>query len=134
MKTLQNSSSLWEAINSTVEVCDPFVSSPETKFTLRDLLAGSVLGGRCQELSGSSVLISTTDQIVAAAALIELDGVARRIVFLSLLSLRKQMRLFPTGSAKTLQLLVLDLSFIAMEESFLRVTAPPVAMRRNGCC
>jgi acyl-coenzyme A synthetase/AMP-(fatty) acid ligase len=81
MNTLQNSAaSLWEAVSGTVDACDPFVSSPETRFGLRDLLAGSVLGGRCQELSGRSVLISTTDQIVAAAALIELDGVARRMV------------------------------------------------------
>jgi hypothetical protein len=39
-----------------------------------------VLGGRCQELSGSSVVIAMTDQLIAAAALIELDGVARRMV------------------------------------------------------
>jgi acyl-coenzyme A synthetase/AMP-(fatty) acid ligase len=44
------------------------------------LLAGSLLGGRSHELSGSSVLIATTDQLIAAAALIELDGVARRMV------------------------------------------------------
>ena len=81
MSMLQNSSAtLWEAVSSTVDASDPFVSSPRTKFTLRDLLAGSVLGGRCQELSGSSVLIATTDQLVAAAALIELDGIARRMV------------------------------------------------------
>jgi acyl-coenzyme A synthetase/AMP-(fatty) acid ligase len=48
--------------------------------SLRDLLSGSVLGGHCQELSGSSVVIATTDQLPAAAALIELDGVARRVV------------------------------------------------------
>src|SRR5271170_2073953 len=81
MNTLQNSSaSLWEAISTTVNACDPFISNAETSVALRDLLAGSVLGGRCQELSGSSVLIATTDQLIAAAALIELDGVARRMV------------------------------------------------------
>ena len=81
MNTLQNSSAtLWEAVSSTVDTYDPFVSSPETRFVLRDLLAGSVLGGRRQELSGRSVLILTTDQLAAAAVLIELDGVARRMV------------------------------------------------------
>jgi acyl-coenzyme A synthetase/AMP-(fatty) acid ligase len=81
MSMLQNSpASLWEAASSTVDACDPFVSNAETSLALRDLLAGSVLGGRGQELSGSSVLIATTDQLIAAAALIELDGVARRIV------------------------------------------------------
>ena len=81
MNMLQNSSaSLWEAVSTTVDACDPFVSNAETSLALRDLLAGSVLGGRCQELSGRSVLIATTDQLIAAAALIELDGVARRMV------------------------------------------------------
>ena len=81
MNTLQNSSAtLWEAVSSTVDTYDPFVSSPETRFVLRDLLAGSVLGGRRQELSGRSVLILTADQLAAAAVLIELDGVSRRMV------------------------------------------------------
>jgi acyl-coenzyme A synthetase/AMP-(fatty) acid ligase len=81
MSMLQNSPAfLWEAVSTTVDACDPFVSSAETSLALRDLLAGSMLGGRCQELIGSSVLIATTDQLIAAAALIELDGVARRMV------------------------------------------------------
>jgi acyl-coenzyme A synthetase/AMP-(fatty) acid ligase len=78
---LQNSpASLWEAVSTAVDARDPFVSSAETRLLLSDLLAGSVLGGRSQELSGGSVLIATTDQLIAAAALIELDGVARRRV------------------------------------------------------
>jgi acyl-coenzyme A synthetase/AMP-(fatty) acid ligase len=81
MKMLQSKlGSLWEAISTTVDACDPFVSSPERRFAVRDLLAGSVLGGRGEELRGSSVVIATTDQLIAAAALIELDGVARRMV------------------------------------------------------
>jgi acyl-coenzyme A synthetase/AMP-(fatty) acid ligase len=78
---LQNSpASLWEAVSTTVDTCDPFVCSAETSLPLRDLLAGSLLGGRSRELSGGSVLIATTDQLIAAAALMELDGVARRMV------------------------------------------------------
>jgi acyl-coenzyme A synthetase/AMP-(fatty) acid ligase len=81
MNMLQNrSASLCEAVSAAVDACDPSVSNAETSLALRDLLAGSVLGGRCQELRGSSVLIATEDQLIAAAALIELDGVARRIV------------------------------------------------------
>jgi acyl-coenzyme A synthetase/AMP-(fatty) acid ligase len=84
MSMLQNSPAcLWEAVNATVDACDPFVSNGETSLALRHLLAGSLLGGRCQELSGSSVLITTTEQLTAAAALIELDGVARRMVLCS---------------------------------------------------
>jgi acyl-coenzyme A synthetase/AMP-(fatty) acid ligase len=81
MNMLQNSSaSLWEAVNTNLGSGDPFLSSAEASFGLQELLAGSVLGGRSHELSGSSVLIATTDQLIAAAALIELDGVARRMV------------------------------------------------------
>ena len=41
---------------------------------------GSGLGGRLGELAGCSVLLRTSDAYFAALALIELDGVARRIV------------------------------------------------------
>jgi acyl-coenzyme A synthetase/AMP-(fatty) acid ligase len=44
------------------------------------LAEASSLGGRLEELRGRSVLIATRDQLTAALALIELDGVARRIV------------------------------------------------------
>jgi acyl-CoA synthetase (AMP-forming)/AMP-acid ligase II len=47
---------------------------------LGDLLSGTSLSSRLPELVGRSVLISTRDQLATAAALIELDGVARRIV------------------------------------------------------
>jgi acyl-coenzyme A synthetase/AMP-(fatty) acid ligase len=81
MNMLQSSSAtLWEAVSATVEASDPFVSSLERRLAVRDLLVGSVLGGRCQELIGRSVVVATTEQLIAAAALIELDGVARRIV------------------------------------------------------
>ncbi|HUC64669.1 MAG TPA: fatty acid--CoA ligase family protein [Stellaceae bacterium] len=44
------------------------------------LLRFSSLGGRLEELRQCSVLLRTKDQLVAALALIELDGVARRLV------------------------------------------------------
>ena len=47
---------------------------------LDDLGRGTSLGGRLEELSGRSVLIATRDQLPAALALIELDGVAHRLV------------------------------------------------------
>ena len=47
---------------------------------LSDLLRGTSLGGRLPELSGRSVVLLTRDQLTAALALIELDGVARRVV------------------------------------------------------
>ena len=44
-----------------------------------DLLRGSSLGGRVAELAGRSVLVATGSQLTTALALIELDGIARRI-------------------------------------------------------
>jgi acyl-coenzyme A synthetase/AMP-(fatty) acid ligase len=41
---------------------------------------GSTLGGRRDELRRCSVLLATRDQLASALAVIELDGIARRIV------------------------------------------------------
>jgi acyl-coenzyme A synthetase/AMP-(fatty) acid ligase len=47
-----------------------------------DLVRGTCLGGGLANLSGSSVVIATASQLTAALALIELDGVARRLLIL----------------------------------------------------
>ena len=47
-----------------------------------DLARGTSLGGRLAELAGRSVLLATGRQLTSALALIELDGVARRLVIL----------------------------------------------------
>jgi acyl-coenzyme A synthetase/AMP-(fatty) acid ligase len=44
------------------------------------LRAGSCLSGRLCDFAGRSVLLATHDQLATAVALIELDGVARRLV------------------------------------------------------
>jgi acyl-coenzyme A synthetase/AMP-(fatty) acid ligase len=44
------------------------------------LAHGTSLGGRLNELAERSVMLATRDQLAAALALIELDGIARRIV------------------------------------------------------
>jgi acyl-coenzyme A synthetase/AMP-(fatty) acid ligase len=54
--------------------------SPGAVVRLADLAGASCLGGRLEELRGRTVLIATRDQLTAALALIELDGVAQRIV------------------------------------------------------
>jgi acyl-coenzyme A synthetase/AMP-(fatty) acid ligase len=59
---------------------DRFLYSTKVKVCLSDLLRGSFLAGRLPELSGRSVLIRTHDQLETALALIELDGVARRLI------------------------------------------------------
>jgi acyl-CoA synthetase (AMP-forming)/AMP-acid ligase II len=47
-----------------------------------NLVGGTSLGGRLAELAGKSVLIATGSQLTTALALIELDGVARRLTIL----------------------------------------------------
>jgi acyl-coenzyme A synthetase/AMP-(fatty) acid ligase len=48
--------------------------------SIGDLRHGLSLGGRPHELSGRSILLATRNQLAAALALIELDGIADRIV------------------------------------------------------
>src|ERR1700692_2244681 len=53
-----------------------------TTVRLADLNRATSLNGRLAELAGRSVLIATTSQLTSGLALIELDGVARRITIL----------------------------------------------------
>lgn len=69
--------------NAIREAGDPrgrFVREADQCVALEDLLAGSALYGRGEELQGRSVLLATKGQLTTASALIELDGVARRVV------------------------------------------------------
>ena len=56
------------------------VHAVDARIGLADLAHASSLGGRLEALRGRCVLIATRDQLAAALALIELDGVARRMV------------------------------------------------------
>jgi acyl-coenzyme A synthetase/AMP-(fatty) acid ligase len=49
---------------------------------VNQLACGSGLGGRLAELKGRSVVVATSSQLTTALALIELDGVARRLTIL----------------------------------------------------
>jgi acyl-CoA synthetase (AMP-forming)/AMP-acid ligase II len=49
---------------------------------LAKLVRGTSLGGRLAALAGRSVMVATASQLTAALALIELDGVARRLTIL----------------------------------------------------
>jgi acyl-CoA synthetase (AMP-forming)/AMP-acid ligase II len=57
-----------------------FLWSAAASVSLGDLLRGSSLGGRLPGLLGRSVLLATQDQLAAALALVELDGVAARLI------------------------------------------------------
>jgi acyl-coenzyme A synthetase/AMP-(fatty) acid ligase len=47
---------------------------------LADLAGGSILGGRLESLRGRTVVLALREQLATALALVELDGVARRLV------------------------------------------------------
>jgi acyl-coenzyme A synthetase/AMP-(fatty) acid ligase len=57
-----------------------FLWDAKTHVALSDLQSGSGFGGRLPELSGRSVLLMPQDQLAAAVAMIELDGIARRMI------------------------------------------------------
>jgi acyl-coenzyme A synthetase/AMP-(fatty) acid ligase len=57
-----------------------FLWGAAANLCLDHLLNGTTLGGRRAEVAGRSVLIATRDQFAAALALIELDGVAGRLI------------------------------------------------------
>src|SRR5438105_4429436 len=56
------------------------ISDAHAAVPLADLAVGSCLGGRLAELSGRSVLVAVTDQLSTGIAMIELDGIARRML------------------------------------------------------
>ena len=84
MKKPQNNcnnwSSLWHALCAGNNSSHRFVAGAEDSIALSDLVSGSALYSRGDELRGRSVLVATTSQLTTASALIELDGIARRIV------------------------------------------------------
>ena len=72
--------SLWDAVRAAGALAERALWGAEASVRLGELVGGSSLGGRLEELRGRSVLVATRDQLTAALALIELDGVARRLV------------------------------------------------------
>jgi acyl-coenzyme A synthetase/AMP-(fatty) acid ligase len=76
----RKTSSLWQSLGNTSLDGQRALWSGDGEIVLSALATGSTLGGRLEELRGRSVLLSTHDQVAAALALIEIDGIARRIV------------------------------------------------------
>ncbi|MBV9459883.1 MAG: acyl--CoA ligase, partial [Bradyrhizobium sp.] len=56
------------------------ISDARHVVSLTDILSQTCLDGRLRELSARSVLVSMSGQLMAALAMIELDGVARRML------------------------------------------------------
>jgi acyl-coenzyme A synthetase/AMP-(fatty) acid ligase len=57
-----------------------FLADLDSQVRLEDLSNGSILGGRSGELQGRCILLATNDQLATALALIELDGIAQRLI------------------------------------------------------
>lgn len=72
--------SLWNALSASDGLERRALWGADGSIALGDLGRGSSLGGRLEELRGRCVLLATRSQLAAALALIELDGLARRIV------------------------------------------------------
>jgi len=73
-------SSLWTALENTGRLANQRLHGHTGEVALGTLVHGSWLGGRLPELRDRSVLILVRDQLAAATAIVELDGIARRMV------------------------------------------------------
>jgi acyl-coenzyme A synthetase/AMP-(fatty) acid ligase len=73
------SESLWELINAAGTPCGRLHGIRHV-IPLAELAHATSLAGRLEELRDRSVVLLAKDQLTAALALIELDGVARRMV------------------------------------------------------
>jgi len=56
------------------------ISDAQASVSLTDALSQTCVGGRLRELSGRSVLLAASTQLLSALAMIELDGVAKRML------------------------------------------------------
>ena len=96
---------------------------------LADLVDGTSLGGRLNELSGRSVLIATASQLSGALALIELDGVARRLTILPPDVNPDHLRTLMAGAE--IDAVVVDGPAAAFSDLPLCVTCAPNIVRRG---
>jgi acyl-CoA synthetase (AMP-forming)/AMP-acid ligase II len=71
---------LWDSIAATGAKTAMEFHGRGASVALSELAAGSTFGTGLESLRGRSVLIATREQLSTALALVELDGVARRIV------------------------------------------------------
>jgi acyl-coenzyme A synthetase/AMP-(fatty) acid ligase len=72
-------SSLWESISSSGPAAGAF-HGRSGSVALQAIADGSILDGKLESFRGRSVLLAMHEQLGTALALLELDGVARRVV------------------------------------------------------
>ncbi|MGA7539603.1 MAG: class I adenylate-forming enzyme family protein [Steroidobacteraceae bacterium] len=71
---------LWDSVAGTAAARGGALIGPARAVPLASLAEASCLGGRLEALRGRTVIVAIRDQLTAAVALLELDGVARRMV------------------------------------------------------
>ena len=71
---------LWGALSATGKAPGGTLFARDTAIPLAELTQHSLLGSHLEALRGRCVLLAVRDQLSAALALLELDGVARRLV------------------------------------------------------
>ena len=76
----REANSLWERLSEAGSLSNRWLHGAEASVNLAELSRGSCLAAPLDELRGASVLVLTKHQLPSALALIELDGVARRVV------------------------------------------------------
>jgi acyl-coenzyme A synthetase/AMP-(fatty) acid ligase len=72
-------SSLWQSLKKSGESVAGAFHAPSGTADLQSLQAGTTIAG-LEELRGRNVMLATRTQLASALALIELDGIARRVV------------------------------------------------------
>ena len=77
---LGSAACLWESIAASGAQTDVQFHGRGASVRLSELATGSIFGTALESLRGRSVLIATREQLPTALALVELDGVARRMV------------------------------------------------------
>ena len=70
---------LWDSLARPIGT----LHGPAASVALADLVSRSILSGKLEELRGRSVVLAMRDQLSTAIALVELDGVARRLTLIT---------------------------------------------------
>src|SRR5258708_26951463 len=83
MRKRREVSSLWDAIAPSGAAISGKFHGRGASVALEELAAGSTFGSALESLRGRSVLIATREQLPTPLALVELDGVARRMVLVT---------------------------------------------------
>lgn len=75
-----NAPSLRASLKQAANGDQQYVHGRHSSVRLNDLMHGSTLGADIAALDGACVVVLTRDQLTAALCLIELDGIARRLI------------------------------------------------------